>query len=655
MRRKPILRLAWGAAAALVLLNVAAALVWAVSGAGGVVTAHSGTSHDVVLAEPIDEHSVLLSTVGNEVQLRRDGKPVATAQFGQTVGAVAGVDDQYVVGTALGTVAVLDDGLEELERLDVADSVVGLGHTDSGDLVVAHGAGAFSTNYSVDRYAEGGVEPAVRAPAAFTISALHASGTGVVYGTVNSQVGLVDMNSGDERWRATVSHPVTAVRYIESRGWVLVGDEDGRIELLDAESGGSLGEVEIGRYPVTALGYDERSGQIVVGNRAGDVALVSDAGEVVTSQSVADGAIRAIGPASDGRLLVVPENGDWASIAPDAAGAAGTVGSLRPWWIGLNLFGLAVLVVSALLVSARRREAAIRVGRAAWQGRLGYLLVLPTVLLLATFTFYPAISAFFYSLTDFNLRSTPEWVGVDNYVRLVTDDAYFRAGVVNMAIIVVASFVKTVTVPLLAAELVYWLRRKLHQYWFRTLFVLSSVVPALVLTLLWRQVYDPENGLLNQILGAIGLDGLQRAWLGDEDTALWAVIGVGFPYLSAFAFLIFLGGLLTVNRELYDSAAMDGAGRWKRFRHVDLPHLRPHFRIVTFFAVISAVEGFASIFILTRGGPGYTTYVPALQMYERIGTGDLGYASTIGVVLFVMILAVTIFILRFRRTEMEEA
>jgi raffinose/stachyose/melibiose transport system permease protein len=287
-----------------------------------------------------------------------------------------------------------------------------------------------------------------------------------------------------------------------------------------------------------------------------------------------------------------------------------------------------------------------------WRGRLGYLLVGPAVVIVAALTFYPALSALYYSFTDFNLSTVSQWVGLDNYRSIFGSDRYFWIGVKNMAIVVAASVLKTVSVPLLAAELVFWLRNAIHQYVFRTLFVLSAVVPTLVITLLWKQVFDPY-GLINSLLSAVGLRGWQHAWLGDEATALWSVIGAGFPYLTAFPFLIFLGGLLTINRDIYESAAIDGAGRWRRFVHVDLAHLRPQFRIVAFLALTGSVENFASIFLLTNGGPGTATYVPALEMYSRIGSGDLGYASAIGVILFAVIVAATMFILRFRRSAME--
>lgn len=208
-------------------------------------------------------------------------------------------------------------------------------------------------------------------------------------------------------------------------------------------------------------------------------------------------------------------------------------------------------------------------------------------------------------------------------------------------------------VPLLVAELIFGLRKEVHRYVFRTLFVLPAVVPGLITVYLWRMVYDPYAGLLNQLLGVFGLEHLQKAWLGNEQTALWAIIGAGFPYISAFPFLIFMGGLLNISQELYDAAKIDGATWWSRFWRIDVPLLVPQFRLLAFFAFSGAIQGFAHIFIYTRGGPGYATYVPGLQMYYRITDGDFGYASAIGVVLFALVLLGTLFILRFRREAFE--
>jgi raffinose/stachyose/melibiose transport system permease protein len=277
--------------------------------------------------------------------------------------------------------------------------------------------------------------------------------------------------------------------------------------------------------------------------------------------------------------------------------------------------------------------------------------MLPALLLIGLFSYYPAALAVYSSFTNYSLGAPVEFIGVRNYVQILTNDFYFRIGLINMLIITVFSVIKIITVPLLVAELVFWLQNTAHQYAFRTLFVLPTVVPGIVFTLLWRHVYDPRTGLLNELLATLGLGQFQRTWLGDPDTALWAVIAVGFPYVDAFAFLILLGGLLNINPEYYDAARVDGATSWSRFWNIDLALLRPQFRILLFFAITGTVQGFAGIFILTNGGPGYATYVPALEMYQRIAQGDLGYASAIGVLLLAMIVVATVIILRWRRQE----
>lgn len=656
MPRRPGLRLVAFVVLALVAtVDVAGLGAWLVRGPGQVVDPYEGRSDGVAAAVTARDGRTFLATLRNQVELRTRGERVAAQHLDGTVGGIAVAPDggSYYAGTTLGEVVVFDARLRRRDTLDVGDAVVGLQTSRDGSLLIAHGAGAFSSDYAVDRWrAPVGTGQPVSAPAVFTISALDAYDDAAAYGTVNAQVGMLDTTSGKARWTVRVNQPVSTLLAVEERGWLIVGERSGDVELLD-EAGGWLGRVDVSDDTITALGYDEGTGTILVGDNRGTVSVLDAGGQVMLRRPVAGGPIRAFGH-SDSGLLVIPETGDWAVVHPATARTAGLLQAARPWWLGFNLACLLGLLAIVGLLDQRRRERVLQTARLARRGSLGYLLVLPTIALLVLFTFYPAASAFYYSFTDFSLRSVPQWIGLDNYHRLFTDDPYFRFGLGNMAIIVAASFVKTVTIPLLAAELVYWLRNRIHQYVFRTLFVLSAVVPALVLTLLWRQVYDPATGLLNQLLAAVGLEEWQRAWLGDEATALWAVIGVGFPYLTAFPFLIFLGGLLTIDRELYDAAAIDGAGRWKRFVHVDLPHLRPQFRIMSFFALVGAIEGFAGIFVLTRGGPGYATYVPALEMYERIGTGDLGYASAIGVVLFVLVLATTVFILRFRRSEIEE-
>ncbi|MGW6276252.1 carbohydrate ABC transporter permease [Kribbella sp. NPDC055071] len=632
-------------------LLTAALLGVAVVGNAAFAVVHASTDGELVSARPaavegiaaavaVDPSTTLVATLGNEVAIVRDGQVAARQKLDGTVGGIAADGSTYYAGTSLGTVYTFDSTLHPTSTRHVPDAVSGLRAGPDSTLVTAHGAGVYGENSSVDVYPAG---TAVRVGS--TVTALDATGDSAVYGTVSARVGMLSLRDGRQAWQVTIPQPVTSIASVPQRGWVLVGDKTGGLNLLDKD-GNSLGTVDVGDYPITAIAYDAASGQILIGDQHGAVSVLDGSGRLLVSRQAADSAIRALTPTA-----AVPQSGPWSAIDVSAARGIVRAEALQPWWIAFDVL-LAIALIVLLALTGRRRATVTRTATQVWRARLAYLMVAPTVLLVVGLTFYPALSAFYYSFTDFNLTSVTTWVGLNNYHTILTDDAYFWAGVKNMVIVVAASIVKTIVAPLLAAELVYWLRNAFHQYLFRTLFVLSAVVPTLVVTLLWKQIFDPD-GLVNKVLSAIGLGQLQHAWLGEEATALGSVIAVGFPYLTAFPFLIFLGGLLTIGREVYDSAAIDGAGRWQRFFHVDLAYLRPQFRIVTFFAVVGSVEGFASIFLLTNGGPGTSTYVPALEMYSRIGSGDLGYASAIGVILFVVIVAATMFILRFRRSAME--
>jgi ABC-type sugar transport system permease subunit len=612
---------------------------------GELVSAQSAPLDGIATAVAVDRSTTLVATLGNEVAIVRDGQVTTRQKLDGTVGGITADGSTYYAGTSLGTVYTLDSTLHPTSTRHVPDAVSGLRAGPGSTLVTAHGAGVYGKNSSVD------VSPAGTAQrVGSTVNALDAAGDTAVYGTVSARVGMLSLPDGKQAWQVTIPHPVTSIATVPERGWVLVGDKSGGLNLLDRD-GNALGTVDVGEFPITAIAYDAASGQILTGNQHGAVSILDGSGHLLISRQAADSTIRALTPTAAAEYLAVPQSGTWAAIDIGAARATVRAEALRPWWIALDVL-LAAGLIALLALTGRRRVKVTRTATQMWRARLAYLMVAPTVLLVVGLTFYPALSAFYYSFTDFNLTSVTTWVGLDNYHTILTDDTYFWAGVKNMVIVVAASVVKTIVAPLLAAELVYWLRNAFHQYLFRTLFVLAAVVPTLVVTLLWKQIFDPD-GLVNKLLSATGLGRLQHAWLGEEATALGSVIAVGFPYLTAFPFLIFLGGLLTIGREVYDSAAIDGAGRWQRFLHVDLAYLRPQFRIVAFFAVVGSVEGFASIFLLTNGGPGTSTYVPALEMYSRIGSGDLGYASAIGVILFVVIVAATMFILRFRRSAME--
>jgi raffinose/stachyose/melibiose transport system permease protein len=164
-------------------------------------------------------------------------------------------------------------------------------------------------------------------------------------------------------------------------------------------------------------------------------------------------------------------------------------------------------------------------------------------------------------------------------------------------------------------------------------------------------MYDPYSGLINNLLVLVGLESWQHAWLGEADYAMWSIIFAGFPWITAFPFLVYMGGLINIDKDIFDAADIDGVSGMQRFFRIDLPLIRPQIRIILFFAYLGAIQMYSSIWVYTRGGPGHATYVPALQMYYQISNGaNLGYASAIGLVLFFIVLVGTLSRFRFGKT-----
>lgn len=614
-------------------------------------------SDSVILATPLSAQQLLVATLDNRVILLENGQPQQEAQFENLIGGLAVSSDgtQIYVGTSDGKVTILNSELQSQREIPVTGRVVGLDIVANG-FVVAYGSGAYSDRYWTSFYPTDTDTAVYTTRAEFTITAMEATtGSGAVYGTANSRVSRLD-DAGNELWKITLTQPPTDIHFMPATEQVLIGDERGNLTLLDA-NGATQWAIHLSDYamrsviaaPVDSAGAEMR---YLAANEHGDLYIVDPATNMLFAGRATTSDIGALVQMGE-TLTLIPRNDTWQTVNLGAIGGAGMAATLRQVWSGLNL-GLLLALLAALIAAVQRwRSATGRHLRFAWRQRIAYLFILPSMLLILVFSYYPAAMAFYYSFTNFSIRTVTEFIGFANYQRILTSDFYFRVGFLNLALLLVTSLIKTLTMPLLVAELIFRLRNSVHQYVFRTLFVLPAVVPGLITVFLWRMVYDPYAGLLNQVLRLIGLTDWSRAWLGNESTALWAIIGAGFPYISAFPFLIYMGGLLNISTEMYDAAKIDGANWWRQFWSIDVPLLVPQMRLLIFFTLAGVIQGFAQIYIYTRGGPGYATYVPGLQMYFQLAEGDFGYASAIGVLLFIVILAGTLFSLRFRRQALE--
>lgn len=542
-----------------------------------------------------------------------------------------------------------------------------------------------------------------RGPRTFTDIAITADGAVVVAGSDDRRVTALD-GAGAVLWEATTTAPVTAVAvYGGGSGFrALAGTSDSRVALLDG-SGQRLWETVLD-YQAEALGAVANGAQVAAGDEGGGVTLLDGARGTRLWTAATGARVGGVAIAGDGSLVVAGTRGGEVvvlrgdgteaqredvggdvfavALAPDGGVAAAVGGAVAFFsqaadgrleiprersrvWLYAAVAVAAVLGVLALigLLGLRRRPDGRRgwrglasgrgdLGRRVWRARLSYLFLVPTLVLLLIFNYYPAFSGIYHAFTNWDPAGETEWVGFDQF-RALGQDRYFWVGTGNLVILILAAFAK-LAIPMVVAELIFHLRSAALRYVMRTAFVLQVIVPGVVGILLWVNVYDPNIGLANQLLRGAGLDGWARSWLGDADTALGAIVFMGFPWVSAFALLIFYGGLISIPSELFDAAELDGAGVVRRILNIDLPLLLGQVRLLVILTFIAVVQEFAAVFLTTGGGPGSATYVPSLELYyQAVRFNNFGLASAIGAVLFVVILVGTVLNLRFVKSSVE--
>jgi multiple sugar transport system permease protein len=285
------------------------------------------------------------------------------------------------------------------------------------------------------------------------------------------------------------------------------------------------------------------------------------------------------------------------------------------------------------------------VSRAARRRLEFYLAIAPWLLGLVLFTGGPILASLYFSFTDWNVLTAPRWVGLDNYVQLATVDPIFWTSLYNTAFYTVGHVPLTFLVALLAALL---LNQPVPLIpFFRTVFYLPTVTAGVALSILWLWIFNPEFGLVNYVLGLVGIPG--PGWLSSKEWAKPALI-----LMSAWGFgesmVILLAGLQGVPVHLYEAARIDGANRLQEFRHVTLPMLSPVIFFVLIVSVISSFQVFTNVYVMTKGGPADATLMYVLQMYFKAFSDlKMGYTSAMAWILFAIILVFTLLQFRFAR------
>jgi putative chitobiose transport system permease protein len=271
-----------------------------------------------------------------------------------------------------------------------------------------------------------------------------------------------------------------------------------------------------------------------------------------------------------------------------------------------------------------------------------YLFLLPALIVLGLTVFYPALQAFSLSFTryEFDLTQPPQWIGLENFKRLWADKVFWQT-LSNTLLYLLGVVPILVIVSLGLAILVNRKLRGIH--WFRLSFYTPVVISMVVAGIAWKALYT-SNGLLNQFLKYIGVsEGIP--WLTNPQLAIWSVMVVTIWKGLGYYMVIYLAGLQSIPDELYEAAALDGSDGWTKHWDITLPLMRPYLFLVGVISAISATKVFEEVYIMTRGGPLNSSKTVVYYVYEQAFNPqylDYSYGCTIGLVLFLVILALSI-------------
>lgn len=285
---------------------------------------------------------------------------------------------------------------------------------------------------------------------------------------------------------------------------------------------------------------------------------------------------------------------------------------------------------------------AVRRRLSPWHGSrrslAGWLFIAPMLVLFIVFRFVPVVGAFLLSLTDYRLNGQWSFIAVDNYTRLFGDKLFHESLLVTLTYLVF--FVPlTVLVSLGTAMLLH--RVVWGRGFFRGVFFLPYVTSIVLAAVLWKWIYNAEDGLLNGLLGLASLGPFD--FLGNAGSVLPSIAVTSAWKGFGYSMLILLAGLQAVPKSYLEAAMIDGAGPWQRFRYITLPQLRPILFFVLVIETIGAFQVFDAMYVMTAGGPVRASYSLVYFLYDSgFKFFDFGYASAIGLVLFLIVLIVSL-------------
>ncbi|MCW1409080.1 sugar ABC transporter permease [Rhizobium sp. 1AS11] len=281
------------------------------------------------------------------------------------------------------------------------------------------------------------------------------------------------------------------------------------------------------------------------------------------------------------------------------------------------------------------------------------ILLVPALAIYAVFALYPMLNVVILSFQKWNgLDPNRQFVGIANYQAIFTKDPVFWVAFRNTVIWTLMSLIFP---PMVGLLLALSLNQKIFgRNGLRAVFYLPVIIAPIAVATMWKWMYDPFFGLFSQLLTSWGMQGWINDWLGNRDIALYSVFVAYLWQTVGFSMVLFLAGLQNVSQTLVEAARIDGAGRWKVFKHVTLPALRPTITIVLVLSVISSLKAFDIVYGLTGGGPAQSTQMLALWAFtQAMQIFDFGRGAAISVVLLLITMAVVIPYLKWTQKHEE--
>jgi raffinose/stachyose/melibiose transport system permease protein len=298
------------------------------------------------------------------------------------------------------------------------------------------------------------------------------------------------------------------------------------------------------------------------------------------------------------------------------------------------------------------RSLATDVARPRWTAKAHqslslYALLAPTFILLAIFSLVPFIVAFITSFYDYEVGGESRFVGLANYREYLSDYTFWPS-FLNMLFLTAFHVIAVMIVPLVVAKLIFSLSSARASYIYRILFLLPIVVPNVAVYLIWKNVIYGEAGFVNEILADVGLQNLTRGWLSDPAWVLIAIAFIGFPFAGGINILIYYAGLTAIPDSVHEASLLDGATGLRKFLLIDVPLVMSQVKLLVMLTIIGGIQAFEAIYVITKGAPGFKSMVPGLWMYlNAFMFQRMGYACAIGVMLFMLIMALTIINLKY--------